>query len=120
MTQGQEDMLTRRCPRCGGLMKKPANSSFFWHAENNHPRCDITNIVDTAPLVVQMKDVPDAIADVAEFPFHLLRLNLPGERHAKIRLNKGARMHDATCVLRPSYILLIRVFAHIGKKCILN
>ena len=68
MTQGQEDMLTRRCPRCGGLMKKPANSSFFWHAENNHPRCDITNIVDTAPLVVQMKDIPDAIADVADVP----------------------------------------------------
>jgi hypothetical protein len=39
-------------------MKKPANSLFFWHAENNHPRCDITNIVDTAPLVVQTHDVP--------------------------------------------------------------
>jgi hypothetical protein len=64
MTQGQEEAITRQCPRCGGLMKKPANSSFFWHAENNHPRCDITNIVDTAPLVVQTKDASDALADV--------------------------------------------------------
>ncbi len=66
MTQGQEEARTRHCPRCGGLMKKPANSLFFWHAENNHPRCDITNIVDTAPLVVQTKDVPDEIADVPD------------------------------------------------------
>ncbi|MHB8599881.1 MAG: hypothetical protein ACYDER_24120 [Ktedonobacteraceae bacterium] len=64
MTQGQEEMRTRHCPRCGGLMKKPANSLFFWHAENNHPRCDITNIVDTAPLIVQAKDVPDVVAVV--------------------------------------------------------
>jgi len=29
-------------------MHKPAGSSFYWHAENNHPRCNITNIADTA------------------------------------------------------------------------
>jgi hypothetical protein len=27
-------------------MVKPAGSTLFWHADNNHPRCDITNIVD--------------------------------------------------------------------------
>ena len=61
MTQSHEEALTRRCPRCGGLMKKPAISSFFWHAENNHPRCDITSIVDTAPLVIQTKDILDDV-----------------------------------------------------------
>lgn len=68
MTQGQEEARTRHCPRCGGLMIKPGNSSFFWHAENNHPRCDITNIVDTAPLVVQTKDVRDDVADAPNVP----------------------------------------------------
>jgi hypothetical protein len=28
-------------------MAKPAGSSLFWHVDNNHPRCDITNIVDS-------------------------------------------------------------------------
>jgi hypothetical protein len=28
-------------------MAKPPGSSLFWHADNNHPRCDITNIVDS-------------------------------------------------------------------------
>jgi len=28
-------------------MLKPAGSTLYWHADNNHPRCDITNIVDT-------------------------------------------------------------------------
>jgi hypothetical protein len=27
-------------------MVKPAGSALYWHADNNHPRCDITNIVD--------------------------------------------------------------------------
>lgn len=85
MTQGQEEVRTRHCPRCGGLMKKPANSLFFWHAENNHPRCDITNIVDTAPLVVQTKDVPDVVADVADIP----TLPSPAEPpRGKMRKNK--------------------------------
>ena len=48
MTQGQEEIELRRCPRCGGLMQKPAGSSLYWHADNNHPRCDITNIVDSS------------------------------------------------------------------------
>ena len=52
MTQGQGDIEPRRCPRCGGLMQKPAGSSLYWHADNNHPRCDITNIVDS-PLAMQ-------------------------------------------------------------------
>ncbi|HEX6110112.1 MAG TPA: hypothetical protein VFZ02_11935 [Ktedonobacteraceae bacterium] len=55
MTQGQREIESRRCPRCGGLMQKPPGSSLYWHADNNHPRCDITNIVDTS-LAVQSND----------------------------------------------------------------
>ena len=55
MTQGQNKIETPRCPRCGGLMQKPPGSSLYWHADNNHPRCDITNIVDTS-LAVQSND----------------------------------------------------------------
>src|SRR6266705_287938 len=33
----------------------PPGSSLFWHADNNHPRCDITNIVD-ASFVTQSAD----------------------------------------------------------------
>jgi len=29
-------------------MYKPAGSPFYWHAENNHRPCNITNIADTA------------------------------------------------------------------------
>ena len=29
-------------------MYKPAGSSFYWHADNNHPRCDITNVADVS------------------------------------------------------------------------
>lgn len=46
MTQNQGEREPRRCPRCGGRMVKPAGSALYWHADNNHPRCDITNIVD--------------------------------------------------------------------------
>ncbi len=52
MTQSHEEPVTRRCPRCGGLMQKPAGSTLFWHADNNHPRCDITNLVDTPPVAL--------------------------------------------------------------------
>jgi len=52
MTEVQGELVPRRCPRCGGLMVKPAGSSFYWHAETNHSRCDITNLADP-PLVVQ-------------------------------------------------------------------
>jgi ssDNA-binding Zn-finger/Zn-ribbon topoisomerase 1 len=57
MAQAEETSITRRCPRCGGLMKKLPGSSLYWHADNNHPRCDITNIVDT-PMTVQTSDEP--------------------------------------------------------------
>jgi ssDNA-binding Zn-finger/Zn-ribbon topoisomerase 1 len=57
MAQAEETPITRRCPRCGGLMKKLPGSSLYWHADNNHPRCDITNIVDTS-INVQTSDEP--------------------------------------------------------------
>jgi ssDNA-binding Zn-finger/Zn-ribbon topoisomerase 1 len=57
MTQGQRNIETLRCPRCGGLMRKPPGSSLYWHADNNHPRCDITNIVE-ASLVMQANEEP--------------------------------------------------------------
>lgn len=47
MTQGQGEPAQLRCPRCGGLMRKPAGSTLYWHTDNNHPRCDITNIVES-------------------------------------------------------------------------
>jgi len=60
MTQGEGEIVSRRCPRCGGLMSKPPGSSLFWHADNNHPRCDITNIVDSLEtLPPRMKTVED-------------------------------------------------------------
>lgn len=46
MTQGQGKPSPLRCPRCGGLMHKATGSTLYWHADNNHPRCDITNIVE--------------------------------------------------------------------------
>lgn len=48
MTQSSGETAPIRCPRCGGLMRKPAGSTLYWHADNNHPRCDITNIVEAA------------------------------------------------------------------------
>lgn len=59
MKQGQEESAPLRCPRCGGLMRKPAGSTLYWHADNNHPRCDITNIVETA-LEVRTSEEPPA------------------------------------------------------------
>ena len=62
MVQGQGE-APRRCPRCGGLMTKPSGSSLYWHADNNHPRCDITNIIDP-PLVTQTnEEVPPPAND---------------------------------------------------------
>lgn len=46
MTTGQETPAPFRCPRCGGLMYKPVGSSFYWHADSNHPPCEITNIAE--------------------------------------------------------------------------
>ena len=45
----EKTSLTVHCPRCGGLMYKPENSLFYWHADNNHPPCDITNVVVAEP-----------------------------------------------------------------------
>lgn len=60
MTQAHEEPVPRRCPRCGGLMQKPAGSTLYWHADNNHPRCDITNLVDTPPAVLSTDaEAPD-------------------------------------------------------------
>jgi ssDNA-binding Zn-finger/Zn-ribbon topoisomerase 1 len=64
MTQVQEESLQRRCPRCGGPMVKLPGSSFYWHADYTHPRCDITNIVDfpadekTAPVSSSRSALP--------------------------------------------------------------
>ena len=59
MTQGQSNIETRRCPRCGGLMRKPPGSSLYWHADNNHPRCDITNIVEASLAVQSITEPPN-------------------------------------------------------------
>ncbi len=48
MTIDQAQSTPFNCPRCGSPMHKPAGSSFYWHAENNHPPCNITNIAETA------------------------------------------------------------------------
>src|SRR5437660_1247730 len=50
MTMGQSVSTPFYCPRCGGQMYKPAGSSFYCHADNNHPRCDITNVADVSPI----------------------------------------------------------------------
>lgn len=56
MTESKIGTAPLRCPRCGGLMRKPAGSTLYWHADNNHPRCDITNIVDTVLEVQQVAE----------------------------------------------------------------
>ena len=48
MKISQAQYIPFNCPCCGSPMYKPAGSSFYWHAENNHPPCNITNIADTA------------------------------------------------------------------------
>ncbi|HAE83890.1 MAG TPA: hypothetical protein DDW33_11730 [Ktedonobacter sp.] len=52
MIEGQRELTPRRCPRCSGLMAKPAGSPYYWHADYNHPPCEITNVIDP-PLAVQ-------------------------------------------------------------------
>jgi hypothetical protein len=59
MAQGQEKTVQIHCPRCGGLKRKPAGSNLYWHADNNHPRCDITNIVETT-LEIQSTESPES------------------------------------------------------------
>lgn len=48
MTQSQESTSYPRCPRCGGRMYKPGGSNLYWHADNNHPPCEITNVVEAS------------------------------------------------------------------------
>lgn len=50
------------CPRCGGRMYKPAGSSFYWHADNNHPRCDITNVADVSPAAKETRGPDDVVS----------------------------------------------------------
>lgn len=66
MAQGQGEPVQHRCPRCGGLMSKPAGSTLYWHVDNNHPPCDITNIVESV-LEVQASE-PAAPAPAAPKP----------------------------------------------------
>ncbi len=54
------------CPRCGGRMYKPAGSSFYWHADNNHPRCDITNIADASTKETGHPDLPERQPEMKE------------------------------------------------------
>ncbi len=63
VTMGQSVSTPFYCPSCGGSMYKPAGSSFYWHADNNHPRCDITNVADISP---SLQEVP--APDVAPLP----------------------------------------------------
>jgi hypothetical protein len=37
-------------------MRKPAGSTLFWHADSNHPRCDITNLVDAPEPVLPVEE----------------------------------------------------------------
>ena len=39
-------------------MHKPTGSTLYWHAAINHPRCDLTNIVETL-LEVQLAQPAD-------------------------------------------------------------
>lgn len=59
MIQDSGTSAPRRCPRCGGLMAKPLGSTLYWHADNNHPRCDITNLVDSPMILKTSEEPPD-------------------------------------------------------------
>jgi ssDNA-binding Zn-finger/Zn-ribbon topoisomerase 1 len=59
--QSQSEDAPRRCPRCGGRMIKHTGSAFYWHADYNHPACEITNIADPPKLI-------DASAPAAPSP----------------------------------------------------
>ncbi len=54
MKQGHEELTAYHCPRCGAPMSKPSGSTLYWHVDNNHPRCDITNISET---VLEVRDI---------------------------------------------------------------
>lgn len=65
MTESKPGTAPLRCPRCGGLMRKPAGSTLYWHADNDHPRCDITNIVETV-LEAQIAELTEPIEPALE------------------------------------------------------
>jgi hypothetical protein len=62
MTDKLDNLAPRFCPRCGGLMLKPQRSTLYWHAERNHPRCDITNLPD--PLFQSRNETPAIVPPV--------------------------------------------------------
>jgi hypothetical protein len=59
MPDAQKPIPPVRCPRCGGIMYKPAGSNLYWHADSNHPPCTITNLVDTVATAQTLKDQED-------------------------------------------------------------
>ncbi len=60
MIQEQQKSVSLYCPRCGGLMYKPVGSTLYWHADNRHPRCNITNIRDT--VLETLPSSPSAVS----------------------------------------------------------
>jgi hypothetical protein len=48
MLKSQDQAQPLYCPRCGGVMYKPSGSTLYWHADNNHPPCSITNLAEVA------------------------------------------------------------------------
>ena len=60
MKAHQQDPASLYCPRCRGRMYKPSGSSYYWHADSNHPRCTITNIAEASLLAFAGGDVDAA------------------------------------------------------------
>jgi ssDNA-binding Zn-finger/Zn-ribbon topoisomerase 1 len=54
--QNSSEDSPRRCPRCGGRMIKHSGSAFYWHADYNHPSCEITNLVDPPRIIDAASD----------------------------------------------------------------
>lgn len=54
--QSSSEDSPRRCPRCGGRMIKHSGSAFYWHADYNHPSCEITNLVDPPRIIDAASD----------------------------------------------------------------
>ena len=68
MNEVSGEPIPRRCPRCGGLMVKAPGSSFYWHAEPNHSRCDITNIADPPLAVRAIEEPPFSVSPKGKRP----------------------------------------------------
>lgn len=54
----QEAPAPLYCPRCGGLMYKPAGSLYYWHTTSYHPPCNITNIANIPVTKVHSETSP--------------------------------------------------------------